>query len=66
MKRITKMARFGTKGGLWIIWPKAGSGQATDLNQTIVRKAGLDAGLVDFRISRIDATWAGLRFTTRK
>jgi hypothetical protein len=36
---------------------------AGDLNQTIVRKAGLDAGLVDFRISRIDATWAGLHFT---
>jgi len=41
-------------------------GHATDLDQIIVRKAGLDAGLVDFRISRIDATWAGLRFTMRK
>ena len=63
---IAKMAQFGAKGGLWIIWPKIGSGNATDLDQIIVRKAGLDAGLVDFRISRIDATWAGLRFTMRK
>ncbi|HXN87448.1 MAG TPA: hypothetical protein VN867_15345 [Candidatus Binataceae bacterium] len=66
MKRIAKMTPFGAKGGLWIIWPKIGAGIATDLNQIIVRKAGLDAGLVDFRISRIDATWAGLRFTIRK
>jgi hypothetical protein len=36
------------------------------LTQQTVRKAGLDAGLVDFKITRVDDDWAGLRFTMRK
>jgi len=31
-----------------------------------VRRTGLAAGLVDYKISAIDATWSGLLFTRRK
>jgi hypothetical protein len=54
------------KDGLWIAWPKLGSGVSTDLTQTVVRKIGLECGLVDYKISMIDKTWSGLRFARRK
>jgi hypothetical protein len=64
--RIERMTAFAEEGGLWIIWPKKSSGIPSDLSQTIVRNAGLNAGLVDFKICSIDKTWSGLRFTKRK
>ncbi|MEA1979239.1 MAG: hypothetical protein U9N80_15220 [Chloroflexota bacterium] len=65
-KGMRKMVDFGDSAGLWIIWPKKSSGVESDLTQNIVRKIGLASGLVDFKISAIDQTWAGLRFTKRK
>jgi hypothetical protein len=54
------------RGGLWIAWPKQASGMATDLNQNIVRRVGLAAGLVDHKVCAIDSIWSGLRFVRRK
>ena len=54
------------KAGLWIVWPKKASGLESDLTQVNVRKTGLDAGLVDYKVSAIDETWTGLRFAVRK
>jgi len=65
-KGMRKMVDFGDSAGLWIIWPKKSSDVESDLTQNIVRKIGLASGLVDFKISAIDKTWAGLRFTKRK
>jgi len=65
-KRIEKMAEFIREGHLWIIWPKKASKIKTDLSQIVVRKVGLDSGLVDFKICSIDDTWSGLCFTHRK
>ena len=53
-------------GGLWIAWPKKASGVQSDLSQAVVRKTGLDAGLVDFKVCSINPVWSGLRFTIRK
>ena len=64
---IVKMKPHAASGRLWIIWRKgAGSGAESALNQKTVREAALARGLVDFKISRIDDEWAGLRFTIRK
>ncbi|HEY47686.1 MAG TPA: hypothetical protein G4O14_13010 [Anaerolineae bacterium] len=63
---LERMSTYAEGGGLWIIWPKKSSGVVSDLSQTVVRKSGLDAGLVDFKICSIDKTWSGLRFTQRK
>jgi hypothetical protein len=52
-------------GGIWILWPKQGSGMASDLKQTIVRNVGLDAGLVDYKIAAVDERWSGLKFAVR-
>ncbi len=60
--------RMATVAGdnLWIAWPKATSDLASDLTQAEVRRVGLAAGLVDYKICAIDATWSGLKFTRRK
>jgi CheY-like chemotaxis protein len=63
--RIAKMTGRAEKGGLWIVWPKKTSKLASDLTQAVVREVGLAAGLVDFKVCRVDETWAGLRFTKR-
>jgi CheY-like chemotaxis protein len=49
--------------GIWIAWPKKASGVETDVGEKDVRRAGLAAGLVDYKICSIDATWSGLKFT---
>jgi CheY-like chemotaxis protein len=66
-KRFAAAARSMSEGAkLWIVWPKKASGVPTDLTQNAVRRFGLDAGLVDFKISAIDATWSGLCFARRR
>lgn len=62
---LAKMKPHAASGRLWIIWRK-GAGAASSLNQNTIRKIVLANGLVDFRISRIDDEWAGLRVTIRK
>jgi CheY-like chemotaxis protein len=64
--RVGRLAVRVGDGGLWIIWPKKSSGIRSDLNQNIVRRAGLAAGLVDYKICAVDETWSGLLFTRRK
>jgi hypothetical protein len=64
--RIERMGEFIGDGTLWIIWPKKASKVKSDLSQTVVRKIGLDSGLVDFKICSVDETWSGLCFTHRK
>ncbi len=63
---IEEMAEIAGGGRLWICWPKKASGIATDITQDQVRSTGLAAGIVDFKICAIDATWSGLCFTKRK
>jgi len=49
-------------GMLWISWPKKASGVATDLTGTIVREAGIAAGLVDVKVCAVTDIWSGLKF----
>ena len=51
---------------LWLAWPKQASGVPTDLDGNRVREFGLLAGLVDYKVAAIDATWSGLCFARRK
>ncbi len=65
-RRIERMAAMAATGGLWIAWRKKASGTASDLSGDVVRRRGLGAGLVDFKVCAIDDTWSGLLFTRRK
>ncbi len=51
---------------LWIIHPKRSSHLKVDFNQNDVRRTGLAAGLVDYKVCSVDADWSGLRFARRK
>lgn len=51
---------------MWIVWPKRASGMKTDLTQQHVRETGLAAGLVDYKVCAVDATWSGLLFKRRR
>lgn len=57
--------RLVDAGMIWAAWPKKASGVATDLSEDVVRRVGLDAGLVDVKVCAIDATWSGLKFVRR-
>lgn len=63
---IKAMAVLAADAPLWMAWPKQASGVATDVTQPYVREVGLAAGLVDYKICAIDATWSGLLFRRRK
>jgi hypothetical protein len=63
---IARRAREIPPNGMWICWPKKASGIESDLSEEVVRKTGLAAGIVDFKICSVDSTWSGLKFTTRK
>jgi len=67
-REIPSLARAITEGRntLWLIWPKQSSGVKTDLTGNEVRKFGLAAGLVDYKVCAVDETWSGLAFAARR
>lgn len=52
-------------GMLWVSWPKKTSGVPSDLDENVVRKIGLDAGLVDVKVCAVSEVWSGLKFVIR-
>ena len=66
-KHFARMQKqLAPAGMFWVSWPKKTSGVASDLDENIVRKIGLDAGLVDVKVCAVDETWSGLKFVRRK
>lgn len=65
-RKIVRTSRLARDGELWVLWPKRSSGWECDLTQPIVRRAGLDRGLVDYEVVSVDETWTGLRFRLRR
>ena len=63
LKQLTK--QLSPAGMVWVSWPKKTSGVPTDLNENIVRKIGLAAGLVDVKVCAVTEVWSGLRFVRR-
>lgn len=65
---IERVARLANEAPLWIAWRKKAARPSSSSGPTegSVRKAGLDAGLVDYKVCAIDETWSGLLFARRK
>lgn len=58
-------AAIAMNGMVWASWPKKASGVETELDGNVVRRTGLDAGLVDIKVCAVDETWSGLKFVYR-
>lgn len=66
-KQFTRIEKqLAPAGMFWVSWPKKSSGVPSDLDENIVRKIGLDEGLVDVKVCAVDETWSGLKFVRRK
>jgi CheY-like chemotaxis protein len=65
-RNILRMSGLARHGDLWVLWPKRSSGRKSDLTQPVVRRIGLDRGLVDYKVVSVDETWTGLRFRPRR
>jgi hypothetical protein len=59
-------ARLPAGASLWIVYPKQTSRFKVDFTQNEVRGAGLNAGLVDYKICAVDSDWTGLKFARKK
>jgi len=57
--------QLAADGMLWVSWPKKTSGVPSDLDENMVRKIGLDAGLVDVKVCAVTDVWSGLKFVYR-
>ena len=51
---------------LWIIYPKKAGRYRVDFNQNDIRRTGLEAGVVDYKICAVDADWSGMKFARRR
>ncbi len=66
-QRFPALARaLAPSGMLWISWPKRTSGVVTDLTEDVVRRIGLDNGLVDVKVCAVDDVWSALKFVRRR
>jgi hypothetical protein len=65
----TLFAHTVTAGSVWVCWTKQAAakrlGIDTDLNDNVVRAAGLFLGWVDVKVAAIDETWSGQKFVRR-
>ena len=53
-------------GAVWVAWPKATSGVATDITEDVLRAVLSRTGWVDNKGCSIDEVWSGMRFVQRK
>ena len=66
-RRVPPLVRhLADDGMLWISWPKGASSIETDLNGNLVRRRGLETGLVDVKVCAVDEDWSGLKFVVRR
>lgn len=57
--------KLAADGMLWASWPKKAAKVPTDLDENVVRRIGLDQGLVDVKVAAVDDVWSGLKFVYR-
>lgn len=52
-------------GMLWVSWAKRTSKLHSGLDENMVRRYGLEAGLVDVKVAAVTEDWSGLKFVYR-
>jgi hypothetical protein len=59
------IGRLAPAGMLWVAWPKRAAKVPTDLDENVVRRIGLAAGVVDVKVCAVSEVWSGLKFVRR-
>lgn len=55
-----------SSGALWLAWARRTSPLfKPELDENVIRRHGLDAGLVDVKLAALDGDWSGLKFVYR-
>lgn len=63
---VSNLAKHLEPGGmLWISWAKRTSPLFSGLDENMVRRLGLEAGLVDVKVAAVTDDWSGLKFVYR-
>jgi hypothetical protein len=69
VKRMPTLIEHTEQAGMiWVCWPKKAArklGWESDLDDNLVRRIGLDAGMVDVKVCAIDEVWSGMKFVRR-
>ena len=60
---MRRMRGVAAHSRLWVLWRK---GRKSEVTQTVIREAGLGAGLVDYKICAVNETWSAMAFAPRK
>ena len=60
------MPLLGSRGFLWVSWPKKAAKVPTDITEDTIRDVCLPMGLVDVKVCAVDQTWSGLKLMKRK
>jgi hypothetical protein len=65
-RRMTALERRADGIHFWFCWPKLTGPLAGELGESDVRRCGLAAGFVDYKVCAVDHAWSGLKFAPRK
>jgi CheY-like chemotaxis protein len=60
---LRRMRALADRTKLWIVWRKGSPG---GLTSNLIREAGNEAGLVDYKICAVGEQWSGMVFARRK
>lgn len=60
---LPRMRAIAAKTKLWIAWRKGSQGR---VSQNAIREAGIEGGLVDYKICSLDPQWSGILFARKK
>jgi len=60
------MPLLGSRGFLWVSWPKKAAKVPTDITEDTIRDVCLPMGLIDVKVCAVDQTWSGLKLMKRK
>lgn len=63
LARMRWMRALAAQSRLWIFWRK---NKVDGLDGGLIRAAGIEAGLVDYKICSVDAVWSGMAFAVKK
>ncbi len=64
-KILDLKSKLKPTGMIWVSWPKKASKVPTDVDDSVVRRIGLESGLVDVKVCAVDGIWSGLKFVFR-